>query len=230
MSQQTISIVLGSSQTGLTLKAQLVDESGVNVGGAITTGFTEIGEGNYMLFANISNSHQGGLKILKSDNTLMAFTAINPESSGGGPGVDPLENLVPGDYEEGTAGAALGRIGSAKITTVAPVSVSGDMQVIRGDDYSVDDGASRVFVWSDDENVWPDLDGATITFKCKGVSAEAEFIEGTPNKIRLELTQENTSALPTGRPRFSIVATLGNNHVVTLIIGSIRYVATEGLN
>jgi hypothetical protein len=120
-------------------------------------------------------------------------------------------------------------LGAAKVTTVSPVSVSGDMQIIRGDDYSADDGASRVFAWSDDENVWPDLDGATITFKCKGVSVEAEFIEGTPNKIRLELTQENTSALPTGRPRFSIVATLANDHVVTLIVGSIRYTATEGI-
>lgn len=149
---------------------------------------------------------------------------------GGGSGSDPLENLVPGDYEPGTAGAALGRISSAKITTVSPVSVLGDMQIVRGDDYSAEDGALRVFEWSDDESVWPDLDGAIITFKCKGVEAEAGFVAGTPNKVRLELTNAQTSALPTGRPRFSIFATLANEHVATLIVGSIRYVATGGLS
>ena len=42
----TIPIALGTSKTGLTLKAQLVDTAGADVGSAITTGFVEIG-GSY---------------------------------------------------------------------------------------------------------------------------------------------------------------------------------------
>jgi hypothetical protein len=75
----SIPILLGTAQIGLTLKAQLVDMSGANVGAAITTGFVEIGLGNYLLTTAIPDGHRGGMKILKSDNTLMAFGAINPE-------------------------------------------------------------------------------------------------------------------------------------------------------
>lgn len=77
----SIPILLGSSQTGLTLKAQLVDTAGSNVGAAITTGFVEIAGGNYLLTASIPDGHRGGIKILKSDNTFMAFGAINPEEA-----------------------------------------------------------------------------------------------------------------------------------------------------
>lgn len=77
-------IVLPSSQTGLTLEAQLVDTSGVNVGAAITTGFTEIGVGNYLWdgASAIPDNHRGGVKFqLLSAGALKAFAPINPEEA-----------------------------------------------------------------------------------------------------------------------------------------------------
>ena len=72
---------LGISQTGFTLTAQLVDTAGANVGSLISTGFTEIGAGNYLWHATaIPSGHRGGV-IFKSGATIMAFTAINPEEA-----------------------------------------------------------------------------------------------------------------------------------------------------
>ena len=80
---QNIGIVLGTSKTGLTLKAQLVDTSGANVGSSVTSGFTEIGLGNYSwYYTSFPDSFRGGIKImLNSDSSLLAFVAINPEDA-----------------------------------------------------------------------------------------------------------------------------------------------------
>ena len=77
---QTINfdIIVGISQTGLTLQAQIITSSGSNYGSPITSGFVEIGNGNYLWSATIPDSFIGGVKFLKMDNTLMAFTSINP--------------------------------------------------------------------------------------------------------------------------------------------------------
>lgn len=77
-------IVLPSSQTGLTLEAQIVDNSGVNVGAPITTGFTEIGVGNYLWSsANaIPDDQRGGVKFqISPGGALKAFAPINPEEA-----------------------------------------------------------------------------------------------------------------------------------------------------
>ena len=77
------SIALTTSDTGLTLYGQLVDTAGTNVGAQITTGFTEIGSGNYLLSVTaVPNNHRGGLEIYNNANdALLAFGAINPEET-----------------------------------------------------------------------------------------------------------------------------------------------------
>lgn len=75
-------ISLGSSRTGLTLNAQIVDTAGVAVGSAITTGFTEIGTGCYLLHCTtVPDAHRGGIKVYQagSPSTILAFAAINAE-------------------------------------------------------------------------------------------------------------------------------------------------------
>jgi hypothetical protein len=74
-------IALGSVNTGLSLEAQLVDSAGNPVGVPITTGFTEIGDGNYLWHATaIPANHQGGV-IFKNQagGAVEAFTSINPQ-------------------------------------------------------------------------------------------------------------------------------------------------------
>jgi hypothetical protein len=74
-------IALGAGGTGLTLTAQLVDTGGANVGSAVSTGFTEIGAGNYLWhYAAFPDGHRGGV-IFKSGATVKAFAAINPQEA-----------------------------------------------------------------------------------------------------------------------------------------------------
>ena len=75
-------VALGGGMTGKTLNAQIVDTAGGSVGAAITTGFTEIGGGNYLLHCTtIPAGHRGGVKFYVSGvpGTIIAFGAINPE-------------------------------------------------------------------------------------------------------------------------------------------------------
>lgn len=78
------SLALGTSKTGLTLAAQLVDTAGADVGAEVTSGFTEIGQGYYLWhYASIPDAHRGGVKFYESSvpGTILAFAAINPQEA-----------------------------------------------------------------------------------------------------------------------------------------------------
>ena len=84
-------ITLDPGDTGLTLKAQIFDVAGSQVGGDITTGFVEAGGGMYTSsLTAIPDAHRGSVRFLDGA-TLKAHTAINPEE---------LENV---DLKLGTA-------------------------------------------------------------------------------------------------------------------------------
>lgn len=76
----TISVVLGSSMSGLSLEAQIIDENGNDVGSAINTGFVEIGSGNYLWTGDIPNNHRGAIKFYAAGNpgTILAISSIDP--------------------------------------------------------------------------------------------------------------------------------------------------------
>jgi len=78
---RTIPVILGSGLPAETLRAQLVDTVGANVGTPVTTGFVNLGLGNYLWhYAAFPDGHRGGVKFEKnSDGTLYAFEAVNPE-------------------------------------------------------------------------------------------------------------------------------------------------------
>jgi hypothetical protein len=71
---------LGSSKTGLTLVAQIVDSDGADVGTEVTTGFTEVGTGCYIWTGSIPDAHQGAVKFYESGvpATILAIASINP--------------------------------------------------------------------------------------------------------------------------------------------------------
>jgi hypothetical protein len=79
------SLALGTSKTGLTdLRAQFVDTAGASVGLAVSTGFVEIGQGNYLWHATaVPSGHQGGVKFYSAADsaTILAFSAINSSDS-----------------------------------------------------------------------------------------------------------------------------------------------------
>lgn len=78
---QDFVISLGSSDTGLTLNAQIVDTVGADVGSAITAGFTEIGTGVYLLHCTtIPDGHRGAIKVYVAGapTVIVGAVAINP--------------------------------------------------------------------------------------------------------------------------------------------------------
>lgn len=134
---------------------------------------------------------------------------------------DPLLNTVPGSYASGTAGAALGRIGSGQITTVSPVAQSGDVETIMGDDYSNTD--SRALDWTDTSASWPTLTSAAIVVTILDVASfngSVVTATGDSKKVRLELADTQTDDIPAGWHQFQVVATLASGNIVTLVEGN----------
>lgn len=112
--QQTIGLDLGGSQTGLVLSAQLKNTVGVNVGGAIASGFVELGAGNYAwTYAAFPDAFRG-VVVFSAAGVVKTLTSINP----------------PGASVERTIGLGLGQSQggltlSAQLKDSAGVNVGG---------------------------------------------------------------------------------------------------------
>jgi hypothetical protein len=198
-----INIALGSSKSGLTLKAQLVNASGANVGGEVTGGFSDIGQGNYLWhYAAYPDDFTGGVKFINdADEALMAFVGLNASDFGaGGSGDDPLESLVPGSYAAGTAGAALGRIGVGVISVTSALAPGGDLFLYQGDTYSLENGRALEFI--DEDATWPDLTGGEAKFYLQDLVINAEVT--TPTKITVELTATQTASLSAIKKQYAV--------------------------
>ena len=141
-----------------------------------------------------------------------------------GSAADPLTNTVPGSYTSGTAGYALGRIGSGQITTTSIVAQSGNVTTVAGDDYNATDG--RAIDWTDANASWPDLTGASILVTVKSGSttlmAKAGSVvtpTGAGKQVRVQPTAADTRAIGVGTYDFDVQATLSSGRVVTLLTG-----------
>jgi hypothetical protein len=142
-----------------------------------------------------------------------------------GANADPLLNEVPGSYAAGTAGAALGQIGSGLITTISPIAAGGAITIMQGDDYSNSDG--RALDWTDTDAAWPTLTGATITFGAERLASGVTFTKAgsvvTPTgtkKVRVELTAAETATLAIGPYSYQVEAVLTSGRVITLASGT----------
>lgn len=126
----------------------------------------------------------------------------------------------PGDTAEVVDYDPYRLVGSAQVTTYSPVAQTGNLTIEQGDDYLDADG--RAPQWTDTSSTWPDLTGATITFKeAQGFTKAVTCINpGNANQIlQLELTKAETAALAAGRREFEIEAVLASGSVVTLFRG-----------
>ena len=202
--RRTVSLALGGSQTGLTLSAQLVDVAGASVGGAVTSGFVEIGLGNYLWdYAAWPDGHRGGVKFTAAA-VLKAFLAVNPE-----------------DFEF-SVGYTVAR--AARLDLIGPGPFSPlvkALTVVRGDDYLAADGRALDFL--DELGVWPTLTGATIAFEMRNAASEVGTTAGSVivgsgggKQVRVELSAAFTSARSTGEYTYHVRGTLANGHVITL--------------
>ena len=138
-------------------------------------------------------------------------------SSAGG-AADPLTNIVPGAYAQGTAGYILGSINPAQVTIVSPVSSDGmAITVLRGDDYLLTDNRALTFTGS----TWPSITGASIALKVNfaGTILSYTGMVTAADSCYVELTDTQTGAMATGTFDYDLEATLSNGSIVTLVQG-----------
>lgn len=85
---KTIAIQAGTAATGLTWTAQFNDENGTSTGSPITTGFSELGGGNYSWTGDIPDSQFQGTIVFTSNTGRKYIQSINPVTlaeTGSGP-------------------------------------------------------------------------------------------------------------------------------------------------
>ncbi|MDZ4768057.1 MAG: hypothetical protein SGJ24_02925 [Chloroflexota bacterium] len=136
---------------------------------------------------------------------------------------DPLLNPVPGGYPTGSAGAQLGRIGSAEVGVSAPVAASGKLTLYQGKDYAIADGTAPTWIVASPL----DLTGATVTLDSAGL-AFAASVSGSAGAwvIRVGLTAAQTAALALGVYAYELVATLiSGRKAPPLVTGTLIVVA-----
>ena len=134
-----------------------------------------------------------------------------------GAATDPLLNIVPGSYAAGTAGSALGRIGSGQIVTTSIVAQDATVTTYQGDDYKNVDG--KAIDWTDTSVSWPVLTAATITVVIDQIGSFTGSVvtaTGASKKVRLELTAAQNTFIGKNM-QYQVIATLSNGDVVTLV-------------
>lgn len=153
------------------------------------------------------------------DNLTRLDVAVSSVSGGGGGGGgDPLLNEVPGTYDPGTAGYALGRVGAlgTGVTVVSGpvVSEGGLIKLVQGDSYYASEG--RALTWTSAS--WPSLVGATVKLFIRTSLQYDCAVAG--QVVSLELSDEVTRGL-LGQYPYELIATLGNGHLQTLAQGTL---------
>ncbi len=190
----------------------------INVGGSAGGGNVTVGG-----YAAGQDPATLVLDVLAANHNTASTIGAAIQLAGAG-GVDPLAHLVPDGYASGTAGAALGRIGSGQITTVSNISQGGLIVLVRGDDYKAADG--EALDWVDVDAAWPALTSAAVSF---GVNHGALIVTGsviTPTgagkTVRAEPTAAQTASLSAGTYTYQVTATLADSNRVTLVSGFVR--------
>lgn len=141
---------------------------------------------------------------------------------------NPLNSAVPGSYAVGTAGYALGLIGTGKGVVVAPVGLDATVTVHAGADYYASE--NRRLAWVEQITPWPDLTGATVLFIASRrgqpphtlTQAGVIVVASGPGKrVEVQLTAAQTNTLYVGKDAYyyHLIATLSNGHIIPLAEG-----------
>ena len=121
----------------------------------------------------------------------------------------------------------LGMITSGtSLTIVSPVTATGLMTIVQGDDYSA--AQSRQIEWT--RTTWPNLTGATVTFKSRAPDGEtfskamtASVVGSGSQTVYLELgTTDTASFEPSDAYTYDIQAVLSDGDIATLVRGGMR--------
>lgn len=110
---------LGSSMTGKTLRAQLKTTAGANQGGVVTTGFVELGGGEYLWTGSIPDDFHGC--VVFADNGTGAYytsATINPEEA---EYVKLIKDAVAAGLTIATDGLGAGAVSAAAGAKIADI-------------------------------------------------------------------------------------------------------------
>lgn len=108
------------------------------------------------------------------------------------------------------------------VTYDGPVAPTGDVEIVRGDDYSNTDG--RALSWSDSS--WPTLTSGSVALSVRDNQGTVllDGIAGVvvdADSVYVELTAAQTVIAP-GLHKFDVQATLSGGSIVTLQLGNFR--------
>ena len=83
MYELTFGISLGTGRQSSTLRARLLNASGSPINSEITTGFSNVGGGNYLLTTDIPDFHRGAIKFYEPGSAAspLAIAPINPQTA-----------------------------------------------------------------------------------------------------------------------------------------------------
>lgn len=206
MSYQAVILVqLGSTDTGLTLSAKLFDVSNVQQGATVTTGFTELGNGEYEWVGTIPSGFEGTARFYSGGATYQTSLPIN----------GTLEKLI-------AIQAKTALIGTAGVEFSNPLVTSDSLTLRRGDDYSANLGNAPS--WTKDS--WPDLSSADVEFAVKhrftGISIEPIECEVSGSTVTVPIPSTVTASLSPGVDLylFDVQATIEGERL-TLVTGEL---------
>jgi hypothetical protein len=137
---------------------------------------------------------------------------------------DPLLVDTPGDYPVGSAGWRIGKIGTAEVTVISPLSGDSALELVKGDSYT--QAFARQLEWQSDD--WPVLSGtdldATVEFDDGRVIVTADI--AAVDRVTAELTSADTNSLGEGIYDYSVVVSSGEERM-TLVRGKCTVIDRE---
>ncbi len=175
------------------------------------------------------------------DQALSGHTTAGTVGSALTSASDPLLTAVPGSYASGTAGWYLGQLGAIRDKTLLITAdnvhfstptdpITGDLTLVRGDDYTVTSGRALPEWSSDDWSPFSLTTAQGVTFKAQIYPGATIFSTAatvlSDTQVRVELTAAQTGGLTPGSKArlFQIDAVLASGDVVTLAYGKITMI------
>jgi hypothetical protein len=186
-----------------------------------------------------------GAAILKGDGTTQvarSTAGIVESASGSGMYIATLTAPAAGRYilegDDGSGTYFPEELVVTAATDGAPASAvlvsffaGGTLTLVIGDDYNASDGLALDF--TDTNNTWPDLTGATVSFKVARTEGGTAYLTvtgsvvvatGTGKKVRAAPTATNTATLQRGENFYAVIVTLASSRKVTVAKGPLRAV------
>ncbi|HVU12177.1 MAG TPA: hypothetical protein VHD90_12910, partial [Phototrophicaceae bacterium] len=175
------------------------------------------------------------------DQALSGHTTAGTVGAALASASDPLVAAVPGSYASGTAGWYLGQLGTIRDKTLLITAdnvhfstptdpITGDLTLVRGDDYTVTSGRALPEWSSDDWSPFSLTTAQSVTFKAQTYPGATIFATAatvlSDTQVQVELTAAQTGGLTLGSKArlFQIEAVLASGDVVTLAYGQITLI------